>query len=66
MKILVVNIGTTSLKYRLYDMESGKVMVKGMVERIGQAGNCPDYEAAIAQCLGELPIGLDESERDWI
>src|SRR6185312_1713261 len=60
MKILVVNIGTTSLKYRLYDMESGKVMVKGLVERIGQAGSCPNYEAAIAQCLSELPIGLDE------
>lgn len=60
MKILVVNIGTTSLKYRLYDMESGAVMAKGLVERIGQAGACPNYEAAIAQCLGDLPIGLAE------
>src|ERR1700753_485455 len=60
MKILVVNIGTTSLKYRLYDMESGAVMTKGLVERIGQAGCCPDYEAAISQCLGDLPIGLSE------
>jgi len=60
MKILVVNIGTTSLKYRLYDMQSGGVMAKGLVERIGQAGCCPDYEAAIAQCLGDLPIGLAE------
>jgi acetate kinase len=60
MKILVVNIGTTSLKYRLYDMESGAVLAKGMVERIGQAGNCPNYEAAISQCLGDLPIGLAE------
>ena len=60
MKILVVNIGTTSLKYRLYDMESGTVLTKGLVERIGQAGNCPNYEAAIAQCLGDLPIGLAE------
>jgi acetate kinase len=60
MKILVVNIGTTSLKYRLYDMESAAVLAKGMVERIGQAGNCPNYEAAIAQCLGDLPIGLAE------
>jgi len=60
MKILVVNIGTTSLKYRLYDMESGAVMAKGLVERIGQAGCCPDYEAAISQCLGDLPIGLAE------
>jgi hypothetical protein len=35
-------------------------MAKGLVERIGQAGCCPNYEAAIAQCLGELPIGLAE------
>jgi acetate kinase len=54
MKILVVNIGTTSLKYRLYDMESGAVMAKGLVERIGQAGSCPNYEAAIAQCLEDI------------
>ena len=60
MKILVVNIGTTSLKYRLYDMESGAVMAKGLVERIGQAGSCPNYEAAIGQCLGDLPISLAE------
>ena len=60
MKILVVNIGTTSLKYRLYDMESGAVMAKGLVERIGQEGCCPDYEAAISQCLGDLPITLPE------
>src|SRR5579864_9181712 len=60
MKILVVNIGTTSLKYRLYDMESGTVMAKGLVERIGQAGECPDYEAAISRCLKDLPITLPE------
>src|ERR1035437_1465580 len=60
MKILVVNIGTTSLKYRLYDMESGAVMAKGLVERIGQAGACPNYEAAISRCLGDLPISLAE------
>ncbi len=54
MKILVVNIGTTSLKYRLYDMQSSAVMAKGLVERIGQAGCCPNYEAAISQCLGDI------------
>jgi acetate kinase len=60
MKILVVNIGTTSLKYRLYDMGSGAAMAKGLVERIGQPGCCPNYEAAITQCLGDLPITLPE------
>jgi acetate kinase len=60
MKILVVNIGTTSLKYRLYDVETGDVATKGYIERIGQAGNCPNYEAAISQCLAALPIKLEE------
>ena len=71
MKILVVNIGTTSLKYRLYDMgsgagapagesDSGGVLAKGLVERIGQPGFCPNYEAAISQCLSELPVSLAE------
>ncbi len=54
MKILVVNIGSTSLKYRLYNMESGAVMAKGLIERIGQAGPCPNYEAAIAQCMADI------------
>jgi acetate kinase len=60
MKILVVNIGTTSLKYRLYEMESGGMIATGLVERIGQTGCCPNYEAAISQCLGDLPFDLAE------
>jgi acetate kinase len=58
MKILVANIGSTSFKYRLYDMPSGRVIGRGVVERIGQPGGCPDYEAAIDRCTGELPGGL--------
>jgi acetate kinase len=54
MKILVTNIGSTSFKYRLYDMRSGSVIGRGLVERIGQAGGCPDYESAIDRCMAEL------------
>jgi acetate kinase len=54
MKILVANIGSTSFKYRLYDMRNGSVMGRGLVERIGQAGGCPNYESAIDRCMGEL------------
>jgi acetate kinase len=35
MKILVVNAGSSSLKYQLIDMDGEKVIAKGLVERIG-------------------------------
>ena len=37
MKILVLNSGSSSLKYQVIDMESEKVLAKGNFERIGQA-----------------------------
>lgn len=38
MKILVINAGSSSLKYQLFDMESGDVLAKGNCERIGNGG----------------------------
>ena len=35
MKILVINAGSSSLKYQLIDMDSNDVMAKGLCERIG-------------------------------
>lgn len=37
MKILVINAGSSSLKYQLLNMESETVMASGIVERIGDA-----------------------------
>ncbi len=39
MKVLVVNAGSSSLKYQLFDTESGNVMAKGNCERIGIGGS---------------------------
>ncbi len=39
MKILVVNAGSSSLKYQLIDMETEKVLAKGGCERIGINGS---------------------------
>ena len=39
MKILVVNAGSSSLKYQLIDMETEAVLAKGGVERIGIEGS---------------------------
>ncbi|MBZ5579578.1 MAG: acetate/propionate family kinase [Acidobacteriia bacterium] len=55
MTILVANIGSTSFKYRLYDMEGTKVLARGLVERIGQPGGaCPDCQTALTTCLAEI------------
>jgi len=51
MKILVANIGSTSFKYRLYDMATGRSLAEGRSERIGRGGDCPDYGSAIERCL---------------
>ncbi len=67
MKILVVNAGSSSLKYQLFDMPSGTVLAKGNCERIGIDGlithkvpgkedyktnaDFPDHKAAIALVL---------------
>ena len=52
MKILVVNAGSSSLKYQLFDMDTVTVLAKGNCERIGIDGfvthKCPgkaDYKA---------------------
>lgn len=40
MKILVINAGSSSVKYQLFDMTNEKVLAKGMCDRIGiQGGN---------------------------
>ncbi|MBR1444439.1 MAG: acetate kinase [Firmicutes bacterium] len=39
MKILVINCGSSSLKYQLYNMEDNSVLAKGLVERIGIEGS---------------------------
>ena len=38
MKILVLNSGSSSLKYQVIDTETGGMLVKGYYERIGQVG----------------------------
>lgn len=44
MKILVINCGSSSLKYQLIDMETEDVMAKGLVERIGIDGSRIKHE----------------------
>lgn len=44
MKVLVVNCGSSSLKYQLIDMTDESVLAKGLVERIGIEGSILTHE----------------------
>ena len=39
MKILVINAGSSSLKYQVFNMDTNKTLAKGNFERIGQHGS---------------------------
>ncbi len=39
MEILVINAGSSSLKYQLIDVQSGQALAKGLAERIGMVGS---------------------------
>ncbi|HRY30543.1 MAG TPA: acetate kinase [Elusimicrobiota bacterium] len=45
MKVIVLNCGSSSLKYQLFDMPAEQVLAKGLVERIGvtRAGDAPCF-----------------------
>ncbi|MCT4594882.1 MAG: acetate kinase [Anaeromicrobium sp.] len=45
MKVLVINCGSSSLKYQLINMENEEVLGKGLVERIGIEGSVLKHEA---------------------
>ncbi len=44
MKILVLNSGSSSIKYQLFNMENEKVLTKGVVERIGIDNSFLEFE----------------------
>ncbi len=70
MKILVANLGSTSFKYRLFDMNVEQVLARGGVERIGSESSpsfveangkreelrlaVKDHAAAVRHCLQQL------------
>ncbi|MDD2573249.1 MAG: acetate kinase [Bacillota bacterium] len=46
MKVLVVNCGSSSVKYQLLNMEDESVMARGLVERIGIEGSRLKHQAS--------------------
>ena len=60
-KVLVVNSGSSSLKYQLFDMKSETRLAKGLVERIGCGGPKDHAEAlkSVVAQLGDQAEGID-------
>ncbi len=59
--VLVLNSGSSSLKYQLLDMADGSRRATGAVERIGEPGGPADHAAALrtaASDLAERGLGL--------
>ena len=46
MNVLVVNAGSSSLKYQLIETATGELKAKGICERIGQAGSVIEHKTA--------------------
>ncbi|WP_431042113.1 acetate kinase [Streptomyces sp. P1-3] len=60
-RVLVLNSGSSSLKYQLLDMADQSRLASGIVERIGE-GPVADHEAALKQVADEMAgqgLGLD-------
>ncbi len=75
MKVLVANLGSTSFKYRLFDMADERQLARGGIERIGSpesrctieigpkrrelVAQVPDHAAAVRRCLDQLTDPLE-------
>ena len=56
MKVLVINCGSSSLKYQLIDMENEQVLAKGNYERIGQKNSFVTHKVAGEKYVIEHPV----------
>jgi acetate kinase len=70
MKVLVANLGSTSFKYRVFELPAETQLAKGGIDRIGQpqskcvveigswkderTDSLPDHAAAVRMCLEQL------------
>ncbi|MCQ2500490.1 MAG: acetate kinase [Lachnospiraceae bacterium] len=56
MKVLVINCGSSSLKYQLIDSDSEAVLAKGLCERIGIDGRLVYQKAGLDKEITEAPM----------
>ena len=66
MKVLVINAGSSSVKYYLYDMPNAEVLVRGSIERIGEENSELTHFVADACHREQAQVGNVEGAMDMI
>ncbi len=66
MNILVLNAGSSSLKYQLININSEEVLAKGSVERIGSENTFFRYKADKLECETEIEEGSFQNSVDYV
>ena len=66
MKILVINCGSSSIKYQLFEMEPEALLAKGIVERIGEQQAALRHAAGDRAHRVQAPIPDHETAFDHI
>ncbi|MBD7994997.1 acetate kinase [Arthrobacter sp. Sa2CUA1] len=61
MLILVVNSGSSSLKYQVRDTDTHEILTKGLIDRIGES-EVPDHRAALLRLSEEVGQALQEKK----
>ncbi len=59
MNILVINCGSSSLKYQLINMDGEELLAKGLVERIGIEGSRVKHTT-----IGKEEVIIEEPMKD--
>jgi len=59
MKILVINSGSSSIKYKLFNMPAHKLLLKGVIEHIGEKGSSVSDHHAGLKIVLEKVDGID-------
>ena len=55
MKILAVNCGSSSIKYKLYETKHNNLLAKGLIEKIGETGSSiKDHTQGIQKLLNDI------------
>ena len=65
--VLVLNSGSSSLKYSLVQPDTGESLIDGIIERIGEDGGVADHEAALRAVFDVLaPDGRDLADLELV
>ncbi len=55
MRVLIINSGSSSIKYKLFYMPKGKLIAKGLIEHIGEKGHdIPNHYTGLKKILSKI------------